>query len=113
MCTVSMIADHYHEKWRPRYPDYFPPYSPPWTLPLPQQSISREEFDALRKEVQELAQLLKRAKKYDEDNGEPDCETETKMASLRLIAALGGLNLDELLAGKPSQVLPESQPAKR
>ena len=33
-----------------------------------------------------MVALLKRAKKYDEENGEPNCEMDEKMALLRKVA---------------------------
>ena len=52
-------------------------------------------------EVALPAELLKRAKKYDEDNGEPDCEIDEKMDVLRKVAKLVGVDLDEVLRGNP------------
>ena len=71
MCTVSMIGD---------------------ALPGGPQ-ITRKEFEDLKKEVEILADLLKRAIKYDEVNNEPHCETDEKMALLRAVAKAGGVEL--------------------
>jgi hypothetical protein len=102
MCVVSMIGDHYRDKWEP----WVSPMNPnnPWTIypanPLPTElPISRQEFDELKREVAEMVALLKRAKKYDEDNGEPNCELDEKMAILRKVAELVGVDLDEVLKG--------------
>lgn len=85
MCSMSMIGDHYQDKWQDRQ----------WCNPmLTSPDISRQEFDALKAEVVELKALLKRAKKYDEDNGEPDCEIADKMDFLRKVAKLVGVELD-------------------
>jgi hypothetical protein len=62
--------------------------------------ITRKEFDALRREVMQMKELLKRAKKYDEEHGEPDCEMDDKVAILRKIASLVGVNLDDVLKEK-------------
>lgn len=90
MCVVSMIGDHYLEKWQPRDPS---PNAPPvWLFPG-WPHVTREEFEALRKEVQEMAALMRRAKDYDERTGQKDCENDAKMAILRKVAELVGVEL--------------------
>ncbi len=100
MCVVSMIGDHYNDKWKDLFPNI--PISP--TPPYNQRSIfpeiTREEFNQLKKEVEDLKELLKRAKIYDEKNNEPNCEIETKMAFLREVAKFVGIDLDEVLKPK-------------
>ena len=87
MCVVSMVGDHYNEKWnKPDYSQIFNNLG----------NITRQEFDALKKEVEEMKELLKRAKIYDEVNNEPNCEMENKVATLRKIAELFGVDLDEI-----------------
>jgi hypothetical protein len=110
MCVVSMVGDHYREKWKPRFPDWDDVQIPVWPspktngsptfVPLPPE-ITRAEFDALKKEVEEMKGLLKRAKEYDERNGEPDCEIDEKMSLLRKVAAAVGISLDDVI-GKPT-----------
>jgi hypothetical protein len=107
MCSVSMVSDFYRDTLPGRYPGIttpgiYPgtspaPYSPPGPVIIHQQSpISREEFDALRRDVLDMKELLKRAKDYDERNGEPDCEIDEKVAFLRKVAALVGVDLDDV-----------------
>lgn len=50
----------------------------------------------LKRDVEEMKTLLKRAKKYDEDNGEPDCEMADKIAFLRRVAAAVGVSLTDV-----------------
>lgn len=106
MCTVSMVGDHYRDKWVPMYPgiEKWPdmvPY-PSGVQPFnPIPVITREEFDALKRDVEEMKALLKRAKKYDEDNNEPDCELEEKMALLRKVARMVGVDLDDVIGTTP------------
>lgn len=101
MCVVSMVGDHYGDKWGKRWPlipDRIPSLLPIDTIyPDPVPEVSRAEFDELKKEVAEMIALLKRAKKYDKDNGEPDCELDEKMALLRKVAKLVGVDLDKAL----------------
>ena len=92
MCVVSMIGDHYREKWEPQFPQnpgqiyQTLPYNPP----------SRYEFGELKKEVLEMKELLKRAKKYDEETGQKDCEMEDKVALLKKVAEMVGVSLDDI-----------------
>lgn len=89
MCTVSMIGDHYDDKWKkPDYQKFFNDFQTP---------PSRYEFEVLKKEVEEMKALLIRAKAYDEKNNEPNCEVEPKMETLRKMAALVGINLDDVI----------------
>jgi len=91
-----MIADHFRDKWT----------SPAIGLPItinpfaPVSIVGRDEFEALKKEVLEMKELLKRAKAYDEKNGEPDCEIDEKMDLLRRVAAMVGVNLDDVIRKK-------------
>ena len=112
MCIVSMIGDHYRDTFptRPYWPHIEPhlpslpavpfPTTTPSTLTFNLPSITREEFDALKRDVEDMKELLKRAKAYDEANGEPDCEIDEKMALLKKIAAVVGIDLDEVLTKK-------------
>ena len=72
MCVVSMIGDHYHDKWKWVEPIINPnQYIPNYNISV---GISREEFEQLKKEVLEMKELLKRAVKYDIENNEPNCK---------------------------------------
>ncbi len=88
ICVVSMIGDHYSEKWT----------QTPFTYTnsiIPQ--VSKEEFDALKKDVEEMKALLKRAKIYDIEHGEKDCEMAEKVALLRKMAEFVGVSLEDVL----------------
>lgn len=89
MCVVSMVGDHYNDKFEKNYPGV-------WPDPLNSPPITRQEFDELKRDVKEMKELLKRAKKYDEDNNEPDCEIAEKFKKLQEIAKLVNIDLDEL-----------------
>lgn len=102
MCVVSMIGDHYRDKWADIWPGIKVPDSVEYPgkgvqpfNPIP--VISRDEFDALKKDVEEMKALLKRAKEYDERNNEPDCKIEEKMALLRKVARMVGIDLDDVI----------------
>lgn len=85
MCSVSMIMDHYHDQWYKRlnpgpaitpWPFVFPVVPPvvPFVMPPSQQ------------EIEEFRQLLERARQYDKDHGQPDCELEDKRRKIRELA---------------------------
>ena len=98
MCTVSMVSDHYIEKWPYQHPSVFPKdRAAAWPVLT---GVSREEFDALKREVADLTDLVKRAVKYDEDNNEPHCEIEEKMDTLRRVAEAFGIDLDAVIGRK-------------
>lgn len=106
MCTVSMIGDHYRDMWNPKpwWPGVVPmvpavpmPETPPPII-INKSDVSRAEFEELKRQVLEMKELLKRAKAYDEKNGEPDCEIDEKMEVLRKVAKLVGVDLDDVLA---------------
>lgn len=56
-----------------------------------------EEFEALRREVQELKELLKAAKKFDQATGQPDCEMDEKIAFIKQVAEFVGVDLQDVL----------------
>ena len=93
MCTVSNIMDG----WRDGFPHRFPWVpSEPGTHWLPIGGITREEFEALKTEVQELKELLRSAKHFDEATGQPECESAEKIEMLRKIAQVVGVNMDDV-----------------
>lgn len=57
---------------------------------------SREEFDRLKKEVEELKLLLKAAQKFDEATGQPHCEQDEKIAFIKKIAEFVGVDLKDV-----------------
>lgn len=86
MCTVSMIGDGWEQQFPNRWPQVIP------NLPsIPE--VSRTEFDALKKEMQELKKLLMAAKKFDEATGQPDCEIDDKVKLIKEIAKLVGVDM--------------------
>lgn len=99
MCVVSMVGDHYQDRFRQNHQ-----WLPNALGQLGAQMVThptKQEFEALKKEVEDMKALLKRAKIYDEQNNEPDCEMDGKVDLLRRIAALVGVSLDDVL--KPKQ----------
>jgi len=108
MCVYSAMGDHYTKRLPETYPWINPiiypelpmrppssvPTAPPTTIPQDWQvPVSRAEFEALKKDVLEMKEILKIAKKYDKDTGQPDCEMEEKIELIKKIAKLVGVEL--------------------
>lgn len=86
MCTVSAVGDVYQRHWTTQFPAI--------TQTIP--TVSREEFDALKREVEECKRILTKAKKFDEETGQPDCEMEDKIALIKKVADLVGVDMSEV-----------------
>lgn len=87
MCTVSFIGETFRERWQP------PMVQPSYVIVNP---VTREEFDTLKREVELMHDLLRAAKKYDAEHGEPDCEMDEKVELLRRVAAMVGVDLSDV-----------------
>lgn len=99
MCSVSMIGDHYSQKWTGPFQQggSLPYNGMPLTLSPP---VTREEFFQLQREVLEMKQLLLKAKEYDRKTAQPDCEQESKVEILKRVAQMVGVDLSEIFGPK-------------
>lgn len=76
MCVVSMVSDHYLDKWTCKRdwqinnPGIYPPY---------ERSVTPEE-------IEEFRRLLERAREYDKKHNQPDCELQEKKDKLLKLA---------------------------
>lgn len=107
MCVVSNVGDYYGRRFPHDYPDWFPkpitlPQQP--VIPIVPPGVSQQEFDALKKEVERMKKLLKKAKEIDEATEQPNCEKDEKVAMLKKLAQLVGVDLGDVF--KPSQAKP-------
>lgn len=59
--------------------------------------VSRAEFEKLKKEVEEMKRLLTMAKEIDQKTGQASCQMEDKVATLRKVAEMVGVDLADLL----------------
>lgn len=110
MCVVSMIMDHYHDKWYPRLPQPGQtPVYPYWpnlpVNPVPQVVPTDKQIEELMKpkepaithdEIREFRELLERAREYDRRNNEPDCELAEKRQAILDIAKKLGVDISFL-----------------
>lgn len=88
MCIVSNVIDDFNRRWPSPTPGVYP--STPGIYPYPNTTgqgggttviqtppqLTKEELEALR-------DLLKAAQKYDDATGQPDCESDDKIAQLK------------------------------
>lgn len=105
MCVVSNVGDY----GRKSIPEKFP-WVQPGASPFPPQDYtksisddlfkapSRQEFEALKREVEELKKLLEAAKAYDEATNQVDCHQEEKVEFLKRIAEFVGVDLEEVFS---------------
>lgn len=102
MCVVSMVMDHYADRWGKPEP-FTSPFAP-GTNPYPGINPTGVPFTPLfqppvfpsREEVAEFRKLLERAREYDKKHNEPDCELADKKAKLKKIAEELGVEIDFL-----------------
>jgi len=59
--------------------------------------VSRSEFEALKRELESLKSFLAAAKKYDTETGQPDCEDAEKVALLKRLGELVGVDVTAAL----------------
>jgi hypothetical protein len=89
MCVMSVVEDYFNRRTIESYP---------WATILNHDAPTKQEFEALKKEVKELKKLLIAAKKFDKKTGQPDCDMADKAALIKKIAELVGVDLSDVLA---------------
>ena len=93
MCVVSMVSDHYLDKWRqgqaPALPVDFS------KIPQWQGFLSNNNFPT-KEEIAEFKALLIRAREYDKKNNEPSCQLAEKREKLKKILADAGEEIDKI-----------------
>ena len=80
MCVYSNIGDFWKEKHWQSWPN---PTSMPTPVEKivvwPNQEVTKEDIEEVKKELQEIKKLLIAAKEYDRNTGHPDCEVDEKV----------------------------------
>lgn len=99
MCVVSAVGDDWGRSFPDRYPNFYPSTGTGTSGVIVPGEVPREEFDALRKEVEELKILLLAAKRFDEATGQADCEMDEKIELIRRVAEVVGVDVDEVFGG--------------
>lgn len=110
MCVVSMVSDHYLHKYKQDYP-WINEVIYPKTItddsvmknvtllpnpPAIPDTVSREEFDALKKEVEDLKILLQKSIEYDKNNNEPECYIDDKVELLKNLGKAMGVDIESV-----------------
>lgn len=88
MCTMSMIVDHQHDWWLRRYEQMLP-----YVGPVPPSQTIMVQPMVTPEEIAEFRDLLERARKYDREHGQPDCELAEKKQKLKDLAELMGVDI--------------------
>ena len=104
MCVVSAMGDHYKDQFDP-FKKYISDPTPfgkslqqndaDWSK-LFKKEVTREEFNELKRQVEEMKKILKVAAEYDARNNEPHCEIEDKVKLLKEIAKLVGVDMSDV-----------------
>ena len=95
MCIVSAVGDAYKKGFPYEIPTPFPERDPVDWPDLLKYPTSRE-FEALKKEVQELRKLLEAAKEYDKNTRQPDCEMDEKVGFIKSLAEYLGVDMTQV-----------------
>ena len=98
MCAVSMIMDHGYDTLRqwtlPNTTPFMPtPIEPNVTIvtnPIPPIPSP----DELARFIKQFEGLLEKARQYDLDHGQPDCELDEKRLALKKIADEMGVTIN-------------------
>jgi hypothetical protein len=108
-----MISEYYTEKWNDFNAisgigiDTFVPIISGGSI----TQISRIEFDSLRKDVQEMRELLTKALAYDRMTNQAECSNEEKLDRLEKIAQFAGIDCTDLF--KELRKIHAKKPRKR
>lgn len=94
---VSNIGDQWKDQFPEKWPNF--PQQPEPVKPLAwpfHNGPTKEEFEALKKEMEELKKLLQAAKAFDEKTGQPHCEMDAKVQLIKDIAKLVGVDMGDV-----------------
>jgi hypothetical protein len=92
MCTVSNVGNGFGRDYWPGKYDFIKRDEQNIFQTIP-SGVTRQEFDKLRAEVEALRKLLEAAKQFDKETGQPDCEMDEKVAAIKRIAEIAGVDL--------------------
>jgi hypothetical protein len=92
MCVMSYVGD----TWRQGVPERWPQIPVEQPFVFNPSTVSKEDFDALKAEVEVLKEALKAAKLLDEVLGQPDCEMDEKVELVKRVAEAVGVDLEDI-----------------
>lgn len=108
MCIVSNIGDGYQGTFSERWPTIPIPTVNPvdpmlgisWVSPDLSKFVTIDQFNALKKEIEQLKPLILEAQKFDAATGQANCDSPLKFALVKWLAKALDVDLSELkLAG--------------
>lgn len=89
MCVVSMVIDQYSQWWWQRQQQ-------PQIVPGAYPTVIPSKPQLTDEEVKQFREMVARAKQYDIDNDEPNCEMDEKKQRIRKYAKELGVELGEI-----------------
>ena len=89
MCVISMVMDHYHDKWWDKW-NLPQPVPRPFPFPVPMVPVPT----ITPEEIAEFRKLLARAREYDKKHNQPDCELQEKRDKVKELARKMGVEID-------------------
>lgn len=98
MCVVSMISEHYQQKFPNSQPAVSPPLQQGQSNSIVWDNGLRKDVYELKKELLEIKALLLKAKEYDLKTNQVDCEKEEKIVVLKRLAELVGVDLSDVFS---------------
>lgn len=93
MCVMSMVTDHYNDKWNKYWPE------PNVTVNIPPIDVDKLVEEIRQKVLADLPdfkELIRKAKEYDKLNNQPDCELDSKKQKIKKLADKLGVKIDFL-----------------
>jgi P2-related tail formation protein len=85
MCVMSLVVDHYYDKWQQQ--PTVPPLTYPSVITINQPQIPQADID-------EFYKLLEKAREYDRKHNQPDCELQSKKDRLTALAKELGVEIN-------------------
>lgn len=96
MCAVSFVGDAYQRHFNelPLWKYNYQPIAGGGAGAEPAPSVSKQDFDELKKKVEEMIEMMKAARQFDIVTKQDGCEMDEKVKFLQGVADLVGLELN-------------------
>ena len=88
MCVVSMVYDHFKDKFPPTIDPIPMPYIQPLSPQITQTITYQPDLTELKQLIKEFREAIAAAKKVDKLTGQPDCEDPAKAKLEERVVAL-------------------------
>ena len=93
-----MVIDQFQKDWSEKWPGTTPD-NQPWVFPKdPRVEKLEKDVEEMKKQFESLIKLLKAAKIYDEESGQPDCEMDEKVALIKRLSELLEVDVSDIFA---------------